>query len=89
MDMLQKQRELKLTILHRKGGAWHEQETSKLLKLTPAIDGHQKHPEYIVLLGHFTKAQTLAALGGGQSYTVTQVVGARNEQLPFPVNMPY
>jgi hypothetical protein len=42
------------------------------------------HPEYVVLYGHYTKEQTLRALGGGMAYTATQVTGADDPRIPFP-----
>ena len=85
MDLAEKRKKMKLTVLHRAGGKWHASEESKLANgLTPEVQSHPQYPEYLILVGHHTKEATLAAIGGGMAYTATQVVGASHEDLPWP-----
>jgi len=83
--MEENRRNLKVTVLHRPGGKWHDVEVSKLVDgLITEISQHPQHPEYLVVFGHHTKEQTLKALGGGMAYTATQVTGADDPRIPFP-----
>jgi hypothetical protein len=85
MQVAENRRKLKMTILYRKDGVWHHDEVRKLSNgLTTEVSSHPKHPEYLVLFGHYTKEVTLQALGGGLAYTATEIVGIDNKQLPFP-----
>ena len=84
INLAEKRRNLKMTILHRPGGIWHHSEVAKLVQgLTTEVSQHPKHPEHVVLFGHYTKEQTLKAIGGGIAYTATQVTGIQDERLPF------
>lgn len=89
MDLLAMEREkriknLKMTILFRAGGTWTGMEVDRLMSgLMTETSGHPDHPEYVILLGHYTKPETLKALLGGQTYTAEQIVGLRNPKLPF------
>lgn len=84
MQVAENQRKLKMTVLYRKGGEWHHSEISKLVGgLGTEVNSHPKHSEYLILMGHYTKEQTLRAIGGGQAYTSIQVVGVDNKELPF------
>jgi hypothetical protein len=86
MDLQEKRRKMKLTVLHRAGGEWYPDETGRMVNgLMTEARQHPKHPEYVVLIGDFTKEETLKALGGGLAYTVTQVTGTQNEKLPFSI----
>lgn len=72
------------TILHRSGGIWSGNEVNKLTNgLAARIQGKNNAPEYLVVFGHYTKAQALAALGGGLAFTSSQVVGYENENCRF------
>lgn len=74
----------KMTVLHRKDGTWHQSEISKLVNgLMTEVSEHSQHPEYLIILGHYTKEITLKVLGGGQAYTATEIVGKDNKGLPF------
>ncbi len=76
--------EMKMTILHRPGGTWSNADTNRLNQgLSTECSGHHKHPEYLILFGHFTKDETLKALIGGLAYTATQVTGIDSPELPF------
>jgi len=76
--------ELKMTILYRPNGIWHPSETTKLVNnFMTALSEHPQHPEYLVIYGHYTKEETLNAIGGGVAYTATQITGLQNEELPF------
>ncbi len=89
MQVGENRRKLKMTVLHRKGGAWHESEVGKLVNgLMTEASQHPQHPEYVVLFGHHTKEATLKALGGGQAYTATEVVGTDSKELPFGLGSP-
>jgi len=77
-------RTVKLTVLHRPGGVWHRSEVDRLVNgLMTELYQHPKHPEHLILLGHFAKEETLKAMWGGVAYTATQVTGVDNELLPF------
>lgn len=84
MQVAENRRNLKMTVLRREGGTWHQSEVGKFTNgLMTEVSGHPQHPEYLVLFGHHTKAATLKALGGGQAYTATEIVGTDNKELPF------
>lgn len=84
MQMEDNRRKLKTTVLHRPGGVWHRSEVSKLGGgLKTEVSEHPEYPEYLVIFGHFTKEQTLQAIGGGIAYTAIQVTGMDSENLPF------
>lgn len=84
MTIAENRREAKLTVLHRPDGTWGGEEVSRLVsRLMTDVCGHPRQPEYIILLGHYTKEEALAAIMGGQSFTATQVIGVDNKTLPF------
>ncbi len=84
MQMEENARTIKLTLLFRPGGVWHNTEVDRLVNgLVTETSQHPKHPSHIVLFGHFTKAQTLEALLGGVAYTATQITGIAHKELPF------
>ncbi len=84
MMVAENRRNLKMTVLHRPGGTWHQSEVDKLVNgLKTEARQHPQHPEHLILFGHYTKEATLKALGGGQAYTATQVVGTDCKELPF------
>lgn len=84
MSVRAAQEQLQITILHRKDDTWLPQEVGKLVNgLMTEASEHPQHPEYVLLYGHYTKERTLTVLGGAKAYTTVQVVGLRNEQLPF------
>jgi len=86
LDLVHEQhlRTVKMTVLHRPGGVWTKTEQGRLVNgLTTEAYTHPRHPECVILLGHFTKRQTLDAIWGGIAYTATQVVGVEDERLPF------
>ena len=73
-----------MTMLRREGGIWLRSEIDRFASdLRVEVSVHPQHPEYIILFGHHTKDDTLKALGGGLTYTVTQIVGRKNKCLPF------
>jgi hypothetical protein len=47
------------------------------------VSEHPQHPKYLILFGHYTKAETLEALVGGRTYTATNITGTNNKDLPF------
>jgi len=82
MQMLENRRKLKVTVLHRPGGVWHEIEVSRLVNgLSTEVRSHPQHPEHLLLYGHYTKEQALAAILGGVAFTATQMTGI--EDLPW------
>ncbi len=82
MRLLEKRQSLKTTVLHRPGGVWHNQEVSLLVSgLVTEVSQLKRCPEYLIIWGHYTKEQTLAAIGGGVAYTATQMNGV--DSLPF------
>jgi hypothetical protein len=84
IQIAENRRNLKMTVLRREGGTWHRSEVGKLVNsLKTEVSEHLRHPEYLVLFGHHTKDATLKALGGGQTYTATEIVGTDNKGLPF------
>ncbi len=84
MQVTENQRNLKMTVLYRQGGVWHPSEISQLMRgLKTETSRSPKHPEYLVLFGHYTKEETLKALLGGQAYTAVPIVGVDSEKLPF------
>ena len=84
MQVAENRRTLKMTVLHRKSGEWRHSEISKLTSgLRTEVSSHPKHPEYLILLGYYTKEQTLRVIGGGQAYTASNIVGIDNKELPF------
>lgn len=84
MDILEKQKKMKMTILHRAGGVWHQEEVGRLaVSLQTVICRRPQFPEHLVAFGHYTKEETLKALINGAAYTATQIIGLYNEKLPF------
>lgn len=82
MRIAENRRKLQTTVLHRPGGKWHGTEVSRLVNgLITEVSEHHKHPEYLIIFGHYTKEQTLKAIGGGVAYTAQQMTGM--EKLPF------
>lgn len=77
-------RAVKMTVLHRERHPWFQSEIGRLVNgLQTEVSGHLKHPEYLVVFGHFTKEQTLEALMGGWAYTATPITGFDSPSLPF------
>ncbi|MBI5004226.1 hypothetical protein HZC00_03980 [Candidatus Kaiserbacteria bacterium] len=84
MQIAESRRKIKMTILYRAGGVWHKSEIGKLANgLVTEVSQLPEHPEHLVVFGHHTKEETLRALGRGVAYTVTQVVGIYQKDLPF------
>lgn len=84
LQIVEGRHNLKMTVLYRKDGMWREREVDKLVNgLMTEVSNHPQHPEYLVLYGHYTKEATLKALGGGQAYTTTAIIGTDNTELPF------
>lgn len=84
MDLIREQRirTIKMTVLHRPGGQWWTEEVARLTNgLMTEVSSHPRHPEDLILLGHYTKEQTLRAIGGGVAYTATPMTGTK--ELPF------
>ena len=78
-DKIDSQSKIQFTILKRQGGVWHNTEVSRLVNgLRTEAYQHPKHPEYMYLYGHYTKAQTLEAMMGGSAYAAEQVTGVGN-----------
>ncbi len=74
----------KITVLYRKGGKWSDQEVGRLVGgLLIEVCSRGDFPEYLLLLGHFSKEQTLKVLMGGEAYTATQVTSTDSPDLPF------
>jgi len=77
-------RNMKVTVLHRPNGIWHQQEVNRLCNgLMTEVSQKASHPEHLVLFGHFTKQQTLDVLIGGMAYTATQITGINDSRVPF------
>lgn len=73
-----------ITVLRRVGRTWQPIEATLLrTHLNTSVIGHARHPEYLLLRGHFEKHQTLPVMLGGDTYTVEKVSGMDNEGLPF------
>jgi hypothetical protein len=84
MQVAENRRKLKMTVLHREGGVWHQIEVGRLVNgLMTEVSQLPKHPEHLVLFGHYTKEETLKALLGGQAYTALQITGVDSKELPF------
>lgn len=82
MRMLENRRNLQVTILHRPGGAWSQEEVSRLVNgLHTEVQYLGSRPEYLLVWGHYTKGQTLEAIMGGVAYATTQVTGV--DKLPW------
>jgi len=74
---------LKMTLLHRSGGTWSSIDYERLKNLALQIQMHPGFPEHVILYGHHTKAEILAALWGGLAFTATQITGYDDERLPW------
>lgn len=84
MQMVGSRRTLKMTVLHRPGGAWDQLEVGRLVNgLKTEVCRHPLHPEHLVLFGHYTKEATLKAMWGGVAYTARQIIGTDHKDLPF------
>jgi hypothetical protein len=84
LQVRQNRRTERLTVLRRPGGRWGRSEVIRLTVNLPAeVIGHPKHPEYLIIRGHFTHAETLDALKGAEPYEVKEVVGLDSPALPF------
>lgn len=84
MQIDENSRKLRMTVLHRENGTWYQGEVEKLTSgLMTEVSGHPQHPHYLIIFGHHTKDATLKALGGGQAYTATKIVGIDDEKIPF------
>ncbi len=78
------QSDLKITVLHRKNGLWHNIELILLhVGLTAEVTSHPSFPQYLILLGHHTIEETLNVINFGPAHTVTQLIGIDNKSLPF------
>ncbi len=75
---------LKTTVLHRPKGTWHQTEVDRIVNgLMTEASQHPRHPEYVILFGHYTKEKVLKAMLGGVAFTATEFIGIQNAQLPF------
>ncbi|MBP9757246.1 MAG: hypothetical protein KBD06_01465 [Candidatus Pacebacteria bacterium] len=84
MDVRDKLRRLKLTVLYRPGGTWLAVEVGRIVNgLMTEASQHPKFPEHVILLGEFTKEATLNAILGGIAYTATTLTGIDHKDLPF------
>ncbi|MEK7585565.1 MAG: hypothetical protein AAB455_03595 [Patescibacteria group bacterium] len=84
MGVAENRKNFKMTLLHRPNGTWPEAEVGWLVsKLGTVATHHPEHPEHLLLWGHYTKEQTLKALGGGKAYTASMVTGMQAAELPF------
>lgn len=82
MQMEENRRKLKTTVLYREDGTWLKVEVSRLVTcLITEVSQHPKHPEYLVLFGHYTKEKISEAIIGGLAYITLQVTGV--DELPF------
>lgn len=80
--LLKLRADLKTTILHRPVGEWHPEELSRVVNgLHTVIARHYTFPEYVIVLGHFTKEQVLEVMWGGAAFTAVSHTGL--EGLPF------
>jgi hypothetical protein len=89
METARRLREMQFTVLHRAGGRWQPSEVSKFVSvLKAAVGGHPRHPEHLILFGHFTRDQVGRVLGTGASYSLENLVGFNNPDLPFTPALP-
>ena len=80
----EKRRKLKMTVLHREDGEWHQSEIEKLTcKLVTRAIRHPRHPQLLVLFGHHEKGATLEVIGSSHTHTVIEIVGTYSDKLPF------
>ena len=84
MLCIESQRKLKMTILRRKDGEWHQSEIEKLTcGLVTRVSRHPRHPQFLVLFGHHEKGATLEMIGSSHTYTVIEIIGTYSDELPF------
>ncbi len=77
-------RHVKITILQRAGGTWDQSEIDKLVNsLRTDLSCHPKHPEFLVIFGHHSIETMIQLLDGGSPFTITQITGIYNKELPF------
>lgn len=77
--MIESQKKMQVTILHRAGGVWHSTEVNRLVNdLMTEASQLPQHPEYLMLFGHYTKEETLRVIGGGVAYTAKPITGVYN-----------
>ena len=87
MSMQESRKNTKVTILFRENGTWPPVEVNRLVNnLRTVVSGGNAWPEYLLLYGEHTKAQALAAIGGGVAFTAETVTGMNHPKLPFTPN---
>ncbi len=59
---------LELTVLHRDGGTWSEDEVGRIInKIGGPVYGSKKHPGYVVIKGFRQKGTVIDAIGRGRT----------------------
>lgn len=78
-------KDLKTTVLFRKGGKWSVDEVNRLINAfeTGVWWNKSEYPEYLIVEGHYPDEAIPKALGEVPEYTVTDVIGIESEALPF------
>jgi len=75
---------LTVTVLRRHNGTWARYEVDRFTRgLQTDVCEDLDFPEYLLLFGHFTKAETIQVIREGNDYTATQVTGSDSCDLPF------
>ena len=75
MDMIEARKMMQVTLLQRVG-CWYPVEIDRLMiGLQTIVSHHPKHPECVMLFGHYTKPQILATMQGGATFTAKQITG--------------
>lgn len=78
---------MEFTVLTRSEGddkTWHEIEIQRIRDgLVTEVYGLPALPQHLILEGFYTKTDIFKAFGGGRAFTVTQVKGLENPELPF------
>lgn len=79
--MREGQRKRQFTLLMREA-AWGDEDGLICGRLKTAVYAHPQHPSALILFGRFEK-QDVAAVIGNNDFTLQQVVGYDNPDLPF------
>lgn len=85
LDLVERRKEAKFTVLKRPGGRWQDWEQDRLslcLKPMAVVATHPRHPEFLVIANEYLRDDIIRALQNSNfEYQVLQ--GWNNPDLPF------
>ncbi|HLK13226.1 MAG TPA: hypothetical protein VKT78_00340 [Fimbriimonadaceae bacterium] len=87
MEVRERRRKAKVTILRRPNGSWSQADVSILMCLGPMIfiHGHPRHPNILMIREAHEKSAIAALLVGKDDFEHEIITGYDSPSLPFPV----